>query len=228
MRQFFFFLLIISVLDVFAQQIDVGLNRVYGKAIRQEQLMKAKVMDDLVAYFPHEWVEQYAGTSVKVDQAGKIRMAAGKNDRFSPDQLRVLGTASVGDRITVDVNYHRKNPVTGEPEKQSISYAYTVVADQEATYAIPQETFVKQFTAPLKSIFPEAKQGASVAAKVRFVVLENGQIANVLLEQSSGSSASDNHILETVRSMPKWKPAQNKDGRTFRQEFVLVVNNAGC
>ena len=228
MKQLVLLLLCVSLTEVLAQQIDVGLQRVHGKPVRQEQLRKVKVMDDLIAYFPHEWVEQYAGTNVTVDQVGKIQTAVGTNARFSSDQLRVLSAAAVGDRITVSVDYRRKNPVTGQPEKQALSYAFSVVADQEATHALPQEVFVKQFIAPLKSIFPEPKAGSSVVAKVKFVVLENGQISDVLLEQSSGSSASDKYILETVRSMPKWKPAQNKDGRTFRQEFVLVVNNAGC
>lgn len=92
---------------------------------------------------------------------------------------------------------------------------------------MPEQTLKKEFVQPFALTLPNLKEGTAVA-RVRFMVLENGQVSDVLMEQSSGNINSDKAILETVRSMPKWKPAQNKDGRTFRQEFVLVVNNAGC
>lgn len=228
MKHVIIYLFVLSIAVASAQQVAVDVHRAYGKPVRLEQLTDAKTMDDVIAYFPHDWVEQYVKTTVSLDQSGKIQTAEGKSDRFSAGQVKLLSTAGIGDRITVSVDYRRSNPINGKPEVQGLSYAFTVVPDQEAEYTLPEVLFKKQFTVPLASIMPEPKEGEAAIAKVRFVVLENGQIANVALEQSCGSPNSDKFIVEKLKSMVKWKPAQNKDGRTFRQEFVLVVNNAGC
>lgn len=228
MKHIIVYLFVLSFAAASAQQVAVDVHRAYGKPVRPEQLKGAKTMDDFIAYFPHDWVEQYVKTTVSLDQSGKIQTAEGKSDRFSAGQVKLLSTAGIGDRITVSVDYRRSNPINGKPETQGLSYAFTVVPDQEAQHTLPEVLFKKQFTAPLASSMPEPKDGEAAIAKVRFVVLENGQIANVALEQSCGNATSDKFIVEKLKSMARWKPAQNKDGRTFRQELVLVVNNSGC
>ena len=64
--------------------------------------------------------------------------------------------------------------------------------------------------------------------KVRFTINEKGAITQACISESSKDASTDTLLLQTIQKMPKWSPAENAKGERVKQEFELVVGNAGC
>lgn len=63
---------------------------------------------------------------------------------------------------------------------------------------------------------------------VRFVVDEQGAATKVELVATSGNEGLDAQLLRAVSGMPRWKPAQDAEGRAVSQAFEFKVVQAAC
>lgn len=63
---------------------------------------------------------------------------------------------------------------------------------------------------------------------VHFVVDEQGAATKVELVATSGNQELDAVLLRAVSGMPRWKPAQNAEGRAVPQAFEFKVVQAAC
>ena len=57
---------------------------------------------------------------------------------------------------------------------------------------------------------------------VRFIVRDNGDIANVEVERGIGGGC-DEEALRVVKSMPKWIPATS-EGKLVNVQYVIPIN----
>jgi hypothetical protein len=51
---------------------------------------------------------------------------------------------------------------------------------------------------------------------------------DVRLAQSSGDKTVDHVLLESIRNMPRWTPAEKNNGDTVKQEFEFTFGPPGC
>ena len=56
---------------------------------------------------------------------------------------------------------------------------------------------------------------------------ENGQVTSPKVYRSSGDKNIDNLMLEAIRKMPEWKPAQTADGTKVKQQFEFSIGTEG-
>lgn len=213
----------------------VEVNRSFGKALSHEKLSHPKTLEEIIPYYPKNWIQGYRGTTVTIVSKGITKSAEGKSEMLSPNQIKMLEAAAVGDQITFQIRYQSLNSVTEALQNDVLDLRYTVVADEEAQPAQGTEFLKTYFENQAFKKITASKTSAIIntgapflGATVTFVVDETGRVTATSLKQSSGNKEADQLLLETLQRMPAWKPAQNRDGKSFSQQFTLTVINAGC
>lgn len=229
MKNILFFLLLTSV-ACYGQNppASIEIHTSFGKPVLREKVNSAVKFDDLIPYYPHNWIDGYLGTMVTIKHNKAIRTSDGKNNSLTATQKSLLNVAEVGDELTLIIKYFSKNSVTGNNDHQEIKLEYTVVSELEAKPASGIEKMREYFrTATFKS-FEDGTGESFAGASVLFKVDEYGHIAEASLSKSSGNMAADQRLLKSVRSMPVWTPAQDKSGKKYSREFILEVIKSGC
>jgi TonB family protein len=191
-------------------------------------VITAVKFDDLIPYYPHNWIEGYLGTTVTVNHNEITRASEGKNNNLTNTQKNLLTNADVGDELTLSIKYLSRNSVTGNNDRQEIKLEFTVVSDQDAKPASGIEKMRDYFRVATFKAFEDGSGDAFAGASVQFKVDGNGNISDASLSKSSGNMAADQRLLKSVRSMPVWTPAQDKSGKKYSREFILEVVRAGC
>ena len=230
MKKHLIFLLTLSTLFCFGQDLPttIEVRPAFGKSLAKETIIVAGKFDDLIPFYPHSWIEEYIGTTVSIKKNGKLNAAEGTSNLFSKSQQQAVKTVEVGDELLVSIRYNSKNSVTGLKEKNAIELKYTVTADQEAKPVAGLEKIRSFFKENAFKSFTDGKGTDFAGAAIQFVIDEKGEIGSANLKQSSGNMDADQRLLKSIRQMPAWKPAQDKMGKKYRQEFVLEVVRAGC
>ena len=62
-------------------------------------------------------------------------------------------------------------------------------------------------------------------AAVKFTINEKGEIVNPHIFESTKNEKVDKILLETIKKMPKWKPAKHANGLKTKQDFMFTVGN---
>ena len=63
---------------------------------------------------------------------------------------------------------------------------------------------------------------------VTFTVNEHGEVLNVKMKTSTGDIKSDAFIMDLVRKMPRWKPAEKSNGLKVEQTMQFSFGSEGC
>lgn len=158
---------------------------------------------------------------------GQKVSAHSTNEQLTPEQKSMLLSADMSSNIELSISFVYKY-YGGDSEVKEGKIAVTVVPEVEAHYTGggAKELF-KYLIGYVKKqnpsgIKPDAIQNASVL----FTVTEDGSLADIKLRQQSGDRKTDKLLLEAVKSMPKWKPAQNAKGTPIKQTIHFAFG--GC
>ena len=212
---------------LFAQQVDYSLKCPYGRALSYDRLTSPKTLEDLIVGYPADWVSDYQSTSISVGQTGNARSAIGANMNLTAAQRSLLNTASVGDRLTVRVEYLKTNAATQAKQLDKLEFVFTIVPEVAAANASGDKDLKEYFSRVLKQL-PAYDDKITKIATLSFTVDEGGAVTGASVSSSSGDAKVDGLLLNAVRSMPKWNPGQDRKGKRYRQEFLFEVVNAGC
>ncbi|MBM3176839.1 MAG: energy transducer TonB [Bacteroidetes bacterium] len=207
---------------------SIELHRAFGKPLLKERLQSPQKFEDLMDHYPSSWIDGYAGTTITLQHGNTKRSAEGTSNGLSSGQKNLLSDGQIGDQLTFDIRYISKNSVTGINEQRKIHSTFTIVTDQEAKPSDQIETVRNYF---IHQSFKKLADGTGdefTGASILFTVDPQGKITNASLTQSSGNLQADQLLLKTLLSMPNWKPAQDKTGRKYAQQFVLDVVKSGC
>lgn len=206
----------------------INVRHQFGKPLLKEKLSNAKKLDDFIPHYPHNWIDYYIGTEIKLSRSGNTTLAAGQENDLSAKQITLLHNIEIGDELTIQIRYVSKNSVTGLDVKDNIELKYSIVADEEAKPLSGLEVVRKYFQQNTFKGFSDGEGTAFSGAAVNFMINENGQITSASLSKSSGNMEADNRLLKSVLNMPAWKPAIDKSGKKYAQKFVLEIVKAGC
>jgi len=215
----------------FSQDLKFDVHGKYRRAIHKETLSSAKTLADLISGYPSNWISAYTSVEIKGTSGGKTVSYTSTDDLLTNEQHLFLCSADLCSDVVINVKYTYNNGPSGKAENNQIHVTLTLIPDVEAVYSGGEEemnTFIKQNAI---SRIPEATSKKITGAIFRFTVDENGEVGNIQLTRTTGDTTTDALLMETLRNMPKWKPAENADGTKVKQEFEFSLNGArsgGC
>ncbi len=220
--------LVMVAFGVFSQDIAFEVKGAYARPVRAEKLHQATRMSDLIDGYPSSWITEYVSTGIQIVSDKEVYQALSSSEQLTPEQVSLLKSAGLGDEVVIDITYTSRNFITNNLDERILHYTATVIPEQEAVYpggrepmkAYLQESAIRKI--PNES-FKELQQ-----VIFRFTVDEQGQVVNARITTTSGDPKTDTLLLEALNSMPKWKPAENRQGVKVTQDFELIVGNSGC
>ena len=189
-----------------------------------EQLKKAQTLIDLNERYKSSWIREYISVEISAIHKGKERKAMGKNDSLNQEQKDIMNGADLGTYISVTVRYMPENNLKHNDPKE-MDFTFTVDPENDAKYSDgPQQ--LKQYLKEkaIDKIPDDHFKGYDLAA-VKFTISEEGEIINPHVFETSKDEKIDQLLLEAIRTMPCWKPAEYANGTKLKQEFVLTIGS---
>ena len=222
--------------DNLANELRYEVNRIYPFiSITKEKLNEAHTLTDLHDeannlnhYYNSSWIREYISVEILTSYKGGIRKVVSKNDTLSQEQKDIMNIADVSTDISVKVQYIPENTLTHNDIKE-LDFTFTVLPESEAKYPGGQQQ-LKQY---LKENAIDKIPGGSFKnydlTSIKFTINEEGQIIDAHVFESVFQPYKDEKIdgllLEAIRNMPCWEPAEYANGVKVKQELVLTVGN---
>jgi TonB family protein len=194
--------------------------------VKQDKLGNAELMGDIIPYYPEHWMDTIISSRISVSSQKNIKAAFRDSDRLSDEQKILLKSLDVGTDLDVQIKYGTKNSVTGQPEEHMMKLTITVMPESEAAYVGGYPKMSKYlWDHAITKINPNTSEDLR-EARVRFEVDQEGMVRNAQIVISSGNTAIDQLLLDSISNMPAWKPAES-NGRKVKQEFEFSIYGGG-
>lgn len=198
-------------------------------SVTPEELKSAQFLTDLNDRYKPSWVRAYISVEVLAIHDGQLVTVPGKSDSLNQEQKELMTKADAGTDISVRVKYIPENTLKHNDPKE-INFTVAVDPDREASFVGGAERLMEYLEEKAIAVIPEGSFEGYDLAAVQFAVSEEGEIMDVRMFDSSmyNSSVDENVnelLLEAIRNMPCWKPAEYENGLRVKQEFVLTVGN---
>lgn len=197
--------------------------------ISKEKLQRATSIYNLVPEESTKGIVSFEDVKISKLVKEDMRTESGKNGKLNPDQLQLLQSFDYSNNFCVEAMMNRKNENTGEMEKILFVYYITVVPETETSYEEGQTALISYFKKRTEALTIGKESNEFQAGKVRFTVTKDGKIDAIELESTSGNSAIDQTMLDSLKDLPgNWTPATNTKGEKVDQQLVLSFGSMGC
>lgn len=218
--------------DSLTNELRYEVNRIYPfVSISKEKLNEAHTLTDLSnepnelnLYYKPSWIKEYISVEIFTNYKGKTRKALSKNDTLSQEQKDIMKMADVGTGISVKVRYIPENTLIHNDIKE-LDFSFTVDPESEAAYSGGQQQLKQYLKEKAIDKIPAGSFKNYDLAAVKFTISEEGEIIDAHVFETSKDENLDELLLETIRNMPCWIPAEYSNGTKIKQEFVLTVGN---
>lgn len=222
-------ILISSVLfSGFSQDFTYEIHGKYERPVKNEALADAKLVSDFIEGYPVNWVKDYVSVEISGELDGKPAKAISETEVLNYNQLHLLKKAGLGTELVVSIFYKLKNAVTDQIEIQQMKVAMTVVPNIEAEFVGGKQLLNKYFKENGIDNISEKSRKEIQQGIVNFTINEKGDVANAKITKTSGDLKTDKLLLKAINKMPKWKPAENANGKKLKQKFVFSVSRIGA
>ncbi len=166
------------------------------------------------------------------NSSAKTATAQSTSDKLTAQQKDILNAAAPGTEINVTIKYKYKDQSKdnwGSRDKiVKGSTSVTVVPEKEAQFAGGRKQLSAYFKENvINRITTKEASDKIYQAVVKFTVNEEGQILNARLARTSADKHIDYLLMEALKKMPNWKPAEDSKGVKIRQE-ISIPFGAGC
>lgn len=98
-----------------------------------------------------------------------------------------------------------------------------VVVDKMPEFPGGQQGLIKYLSENVKYPAIAQENGIQGRVIVQFVVGKDGSITNVDIAKSGGDASLDKEAIRVIKSMPNWKPGQQR-GKAVRVKYTVPVN----
>jgi len=218
-----------SAQDNSTTELNFEVNRIYPSiSIAKEKLKEANTLLDLNKDYKSSWVRSYISVEVVASHNGQVKKAVNKNNILSQEQKNLMNEADEGTDIAVVVQYLPENTLK-QNDSKTLKFKFTVEPESEAVYVggTPQlNQYIKEHAI---DEIPEGSFQNYDLAIIKFTVNEEGAVmdAHIFepLNRQPKDEKIDKFLLETICTMPNWKPAEYANGKKVKQEFALTVGN---
>lgn len=219
-----------------------GIQRRHRKTVTMKKLKNATLIDDLIAYYPSNWIKNYVSVEIISIHHGKEKKAIGPNNVLNSAQKSLLNSTEISSQLIIKVNFEEKNNVTDSIHPGQMQVSMSIVPEKEAEFLGGYEKMINYFKKVGKDKLDLSKakkikigpNNIEVAepVSISFVVNELGETENIVIEKTSGDTKTDQFLIELIEKMPKWDPARDSKGKKVKQEFEFSVaegnNKFGC
>ena len=222
--------------DSFNDELQYEVNRInLPISIKKERLNEANTItdlnnetNDLNLYYKSSWVREYISVEVLTSYKGGLRKAVSKSDAFSQEQKDIMNMADVGTGISIKIQYIPENTLTHNDIKE-LDFTFTVLPESEAKYPGGQQQLKQYLKENAIDKIPDGSFKNYDLTSIKFTINEEGQIIDAHVFESVFQPYKDEKIdgllLEAIRNMPCWTPAEYANGTKVKQEFALTVGN---
>jgi TonB family protein len=206
--------------------------------LRQEDRiqMDREIDPNRMTVFPpgnYSHIVDFVSVSITATCAGKEMSADSKDDKLTAAQKSILSSADLNTDIFLRIRFKFKNQdISKTQEKNSIRegiLSVLVVPEIEAEYP---GGFTKMSDYLNKALIDKAhsKRDAEkfLQARIDFTVNKEGQVIDPKIIYTTTDPGLDKLLLEAIRKMPQWKPAENPKGIRVKQRFSIPLGNYGC
>lgn len=212
-----------------SNELSIEVNRVYPYiSISKAALSEANSLLDLNKDYKSSWVKSYLSVEISTTYNGNIITSISENDILSKEQKDMMNRADAGTAISILVRYLPDNTLThNDPRK--MNFTLNVDPESEATYPGGQQQLEKYLRENAIDKIPANSFTGYDLAVVKFTVNEKGEIMNAHLFGTEYRNNKDKNVdvllLEAIRNMPSWKPAEYANGTKASQDFAFTVGN---
>lgn len=200
----------------------------YDRSTTQERLKKAESIHDIISDYPGTMITDYTSVEVFVTSEGRKMNAVSPTHILTQEQKDLFASADLATDVEIDVKYKNINAATNAVDNRQMKVSMTVVPEIEAEYSGGYDKMIawliENSSDDISAINRELLQQTSVL----FTINEDGTLGNVKLSNTTGDTEIDKSLVELIRNMPKWKPAENPKGFFVEQEFEFTVGQDGC
>ena len=200
----------------------------YTRSVNKEKLNEANLLRDFIDGYPVNWISDYVSVEISSTCDGKAMKAVSLNETLTADQKNVLKKVDLGVEISARIKYKYKNSVTDDWYTREMNVSMMIIPEIEAEYEGGYQQMAKYLKENVVNKISETIPKRFQQGTVTFTINEKGEIMNARISMASGDPRADKLLLEAIKKMPKWKPAQNSKGIKVKQEFVFNVGNGGC
>jgi len=193
-------------------------------SITNEKLHEAHTLIDLNKNYQSSWVREYISVEIMTSNNGKLRKAVSKNDILSQEQKINMNTADPGTDIEVKVRYMPENNLKHNDIKE-IKFTLILNPENEAQFIGGQQQLNQFIKENAIDKIPASSFSQYQLAAVKFSIDEQGQIIDAYVFETSKNEKTDKILLETIRIMPNWKPAEYSNGLKVKQEYVFLAGD---
>lgn len=219
-----------------------GVQNRFRNGIFMEKVLKADRLDDMIDYYPKNWILEYDSVLITVYNQEEIVSAVGKNNVLTKTQKKYLRSVEYSSRIEINVFFKEENSVTRKMKSSKMRRTFTIVPFVSAKFIDGEEKMVDFLKSKTKgkldlSQVKTIKIGPDSLvipgrASVLFVINEKGDVENVRMSNSTNIETTDKVLMKAITQMPQWIPAKNKLGIAVKQEFEFTVTQSkfgwGC
>lgn len=211
--------------DNLSFDLQYNVNRVYpSPSITKEDLKEAHTLIDLNKHYKPSWVREYISVELSTYHKGNIKKSMGKNDILTQEQKEQLNLADVNSEIAVKVKYIPENTLKQNDPKE-FNFTFSVDPDQEATYTGGQEQLKKYLKENAIDKVSKTSFRKHHVTALKFTITAEGKVVDAHVFEPSKDEKVDALLLDAIRNMPDWKPAEYANGLRVSQEFALTVGD---
>ena len=220
--------LFIAAKPALSQELFFEVKGNYQRGVSLKKLKSARTMADFCNGFPSNWISNYVSSELSFIKDDKIMKSFGHNDTLTPDQRQMLQTVGLNTEIEFNNTFMAENPVNHFVSARTMQLKMRVIPEKEAGFkeGYPKMSYYLYENA-VRKITPSVPKSFQ-QVRVLFTVGEDGSVWDARLESTSGKPDTDQLILDVIRAMPKWNPAEDQNGQPVKQEFELTIGSQGC
>jgi hypothetical protein len=193
--------------------------------VMQNTMQDANALMDIHPGYKAAWVASYIATEITLVENGTSTTATGVDGNINAAQKSLLKNAAAGSKVIVRVKYMPDNTLKHNTE-QEMDYTYVVIPAVLAEFpggTAARNAYIDQHI--IAKLDAEQKNQLKIA-KFTFSVAADGSIAEVQTLEGSGNGQLDAILVQGIREMPKWKPAQKSDGTFVAQSMKFFISNS--
>lgn len=204
---------------------EYEVNRIYPYiSITEEKLNSVHTLIDLNEHYKSSWIKEYISVEISASYEGRIKKAISKNETLSQEQKDLMNMADLGTDIAVKVQYIPENTLKNNDVKE-LPFTFIIDPKSDAKYAGGQQQLKQYLKNNAMAKIPDRSFKRYNLTALKFTIDEEGQIIDAHIFETSKDKKIDELLLETVRNMPSWTPAEYANGTKVKQDFVLTVGD---
>ncbi|NND33357.1 MAG: energy transducer TonB [Saprospiraceae bacterium] len=208
-----------------SDELKFEINRVLPYiSITREELDEARSLTDLNKNFKSSWIKEYISIEILINHNGRIMKGLSHDDILTHEQKDIMTMADSETDISVRVLYMPKNTLKNNEPKE-IDFSFRLTPENNASYSGGFEELQRYIKQEAIDKMADGSFNPEDLAAIKFTINKAGQIVNTHLVESSKDESIDALLLQTIRKMPPWKPAEYDNGLKIKQDFVLTVGN---